>query len=728
MHYKTIKLSDVWRTCNKIRSAIFRVNLNLWDHYLPLDPEKNCVISESKFCSVLSGPLKSVIGLSEQEIADLADYFRVQDGRILYTQFCEVIQNNIPNFSTNKPLVTGLEWEDPMQVNRLSITEERRLNLLITKMAVQVNMKKLVLKPYFQDYELVSKNVGTVTIAHFARILTYLGILVSAEDFNLLVKKYLKDSYTLNYVAFIAAIDASVDYMDKHGMLDLGGDLHAQFPGRLIDAELPKLPRPEIGKILAASIFGKQTTFHPALEIPKQSQDLITIMRTIQKHIISNRLRVNEFFRDFDPLHTGKVTVSQFHRGLDALGISCTNKLFLSLPEIEAIMVQYRDPSDPMRVCWKTFEDDVDQVFTVKELEKCPCLDVISPPRAVSELPQKGGKVWQQVSSQTRDLCEEALMKVKHRTMKRAIMLKPLFGDYDTHNNGHVTRSQMRQCISSNGILLSGEELYALEERFNDDLGFNYFWFLREVEPKRHELPLFTGFISDMKKLNAPKPPKPVERNEKDIVMVLAKIKSKVVRERIRLLEFLRDFDRHNEEVMSRQDFKRAIDNCKLDLTEGEFETLFEVFGSIKRCDCVDYKRFENVVEEAFTQSCLDRAPLIMPIQHVPTNDCERNFLNFEERKTMCIALQKLAKKPEQEMNLMAVLEDFDRTKCGTVSQQQLLKTLAVRGMMNMISRSEFDIICKGFGFRRGLRDEVDYRAFIKALDILYATNKYLPF
>ncbi|KAK4881782.1 hypothetical protein RN001_005101 [Aquatica leii] len=727
MHYKTLKLCDIWRTCNKIRSAIFRVNLDLWDYYLPLDPDKQGLISELKFCSVLSGPLKSVIGLSEQEIADLADYFRVQDGRIYYTQFCEVINNSIPDFAKNANLVTGLEWEDPLQCNRLSMTEERRLNLLITKIAVQVNMKKLVLKPYFQDYELVSKNNGTVTIAHFARILSYLGILVSAEDFNLLVKKYIKDNYTLNYVAFVAAIDASVDYMDKHGMLDLGGDLLAQFPGRLIDAQLPKLPRPEIGKVSAAAIFGKQNVFHPALNPTKQTDNLLTIIRSIQQHVLKNRLRVNEFFRDFDPLHTGKVTVSQFHRCLDALGLSGLNKMFLSLPEIETLMIQYRDPSDSMRVCWKTFEDDVDQVFTIKKLEKTPCLDVNTPPKAVLELPRKGGNLWQNVNPTTKELCEETVIKVRQRTMKRAILLKPAFGDFDKHNNGHVSRAQMRQCLLTSGILLSDEELYALEERFNDELGFNYFWFLREVEPK-YEQPLFAGLVSDMKKINAPPRPKPTERKEKDIVLILAKIKGKVVQDRVRIMEYLRNFDLHNEEVISKADFKRGIDACRINLTDAEYDTLFEVFGSIKRCNCIDYKRFVNVVEESFTQNSLERAPLVTPIQHVPTNDCERNFLNFEERKVMCVALQKLSKKPELQMNLLDVMQDFDSTHCGTISQEQFLKALALRRMMDLISRNEFDIVCKGFGFMRGLRDEVDYRAFIKALDILHATNKYLPF
>lgn len=42
----------------------------------------------------------------------------------------------------------------------------------------------------------------------------------------------------------------------------------------------------------------------------------------------------------------------------------------------------------------------------------------------------------------------------------------------------------MRQSLLSNGYLLSNEEVYALEERFNDDVGFNYFWFLKEVDPK----------------------------------------------------------------------------------------------------------------------------------------------------------------------------------------------------------------------------------------------------
>ncbi|ERL91681.1 hypothetical protein D910_09008 [Dendroctonus ponderosae] len=120
---------------------------------------------ESQFISVIHGQLGGTIGLSEQEVAELADYFRVPDGRIYYTQLCDVINDSVPKFSENSSIITGLEWEDPLHTNRLSISEERRLNVLITKIASLVNMKKLILRPYFQDYELVSHDTHDPTDA-----------------------------------------------------------------------------------------------------------------------------------------------------------------------------------------------------------------------------------------------------------------------------------------------------------------------------------------------------------------------------------------------------------------------------------------------------------------------------------------------------------------------------------------------------------------------------------
>lgn len=67
----------------------------------------------------------------------------------------------------------------------------------------------------------------------------------------------------------------------------------------------------------------------------------------------------------------------------------------------------------------------------LQELEKFPCLCVKTPPREVDELDKKGAKVWQHVNTEKRELCEEAVEKVKQKVMRRRILLKPVFRDCD---------------------------------------------------------------------------------------------------------------------------------------------------------------------------------------------------------------------------------------------------------------------------------------------------------
>ncbi|XP_012283315.1 uncharacterized protein LOC105701272 [Orussus abietinus] len=723
---KKLKLQDVWRSCNKIRAAVCRVGLNLWDYYKPLDPNGDCLVSESKFVSILAGPLRGPIGLSDEEICDLASYFRIQDGRILYSQFCEVIHDSVPEFGRNKPLVTGLEREDPLHVNRLSTTEHRKLSLIITQIAILANKRKIVLKPYFQDYELIAKNAGTVTIGHFGRVLTFLGIILAAEEFCLLVKRFGKDGYTVNYVAFVKAIEDVQDYLDTHGMTSLGGDLLDQCPGKIITAELPKLPRPEICKKSAASIFGNQTVFHPVMDKPKEPMSLMEVIHRIQRHILENRIRIHEFFKDFDLLNSGRVTIPNFRRGLDALLISSLGKLYLDENEIDELIALYTDPNDLDRVCWRTFEDDIDHVFTVKELEKYPNLKVDCPSPEVANLKRPGQKDWHCAPKSIRELCEDTLQQIRFRINNRGIMLEQFFKDYDKHNYGYVTRTQVRKVLTTAAILLSQEEISALEQRYIDDMGFNYSWFLEELEALPVAEPLYNEVLQKMQKVNAEKPtPEPTE-DETNIVMVLAKVKAKVVRERIKVNEFMQPFDVHKELVIKKADFIRGLDQLRCNLTCNEVATIMRVFQVPLRPEYVEYARFAEVVEEAVATGSLERAPLLVPIQHVPSEACPRTFLNFDERRLLAQAMDKLS--TIRNHNLEELFKDYDKENIGTTSKIRLIKALSVRNMLNMISSNELDVVHKCFSVERGGALEIDYRAFLYALHLIQENKKTLPF
>ncbi|XP_034232706.1 uncharacterized protein LOC117640356 [Thrips palmi] len=719
------ELTDVWRALNKIRAAVFRVNLDLWKYFKPLDPEGNNLTSESNFVGVLSGVLRGEIGLSDQEIAEITDYFRVQDGRIFYGQFCSVIHDNVPDFEKNLPLVSGHEWEDPFHVNALSVTEERRLKILLTKIATAVNMRKLVLRPYFQDYELLTKNEGVVTVSHFARILAHLRLLVADVDFHLLLKKFMKSSYTVNYVAFLEVIDRITKTLTEQQMLDVGGDLIARFPTRCITAALPKLPRPEVGHIALDTVFGPQAIFHPVSKPPADRESLHRVLRRIQQYVWRHRIRVAEFFKDFDPLRSGRVTKEQFRRCLDAMGLAGTQRLYLAEPDIEIVTIMYTDPNDEQRVIHTAFTDDIEHVFSARTLEKTPTFEVDSPGQEVRDVEPPGRLPWLKACVRVVDLCEDAVEQLKHRVRKRRINLRPIFHDYDPLNKGHVTRAQFRQCLVFNSLLPPKEHLYALEQRFSDDMGVDYYRLLREVEPGTLEEPLYNDFFENRKLVNWKEWNDHPERREKDIVWILAKIKAKVVRERVRIKDALHDYDNFNHSVIMKEDFERVLNVLNFGLTKTEIATLCDVFGAVKRPGWVDYVRFNAVVDEALTVDELQRAPLITPLQHVPPNETNRNFMNYEERALAGRALEKLARKPHQ--NLEDIFKDYDHENIGSVTQEQFTKALALRNMLTLLSMPELAAVQKSFGVERGLRDEVDYRAFKKALDIIFANNKRRP-
>ena len=66
-------------------------------------------------------------------------------------------------------------------------------------------------------------------------------------------------------------------------------------------------------------------------------------------------------------MNAGKTTISNFKRGLDGLQISSLGRLYLAETEIDALVTLYKDPNDPDRVCWRTFEDDIDKGIPRKE-------------------------------------------------------------------------------------------------------------------------------------------------------------------------------------------------------------------------------------------------------------------------------------------------------------------------------------------------------------------------
>ncbi|EDW24146.1 GL23541 [Drosophila persimilis] len=709
-----MELNQVWRACRKIQGAIFRYNFDICADLKQQDPGCSGFVSEPIFTAVL-GKYRKVAGMSETELRDVTDYFQIRDGRVAYRQFCKVVCSETLHKSAKTDLATGLEWNDPWHVNVIPQPEDRRrLCLILLKIAQEANIP---LMPYFQDYELIAQNVGVVTVSHFSRVLHFMKIPLSEPDFLLLLRRYMKDGYLVNYVAFLKHIDNIIAYLKDHRLLDNSQDIIKDFPGRLVDLELSQLPAINGCKLV-------HPIFPDACNHPKKNRSQCDIIFCIQNYVYKNQVRTSEFLESFDALNIGSITKNQFERGLSTMGVG----KYLSQREMAVLVDRYLDPMDINRVRWRNFVDEIDTVFTIKNLDKMPQCVVESPLRHIQELPRPGAVDWQSAPQSMREVCEEAMAKIRIRIRNRRLYLHPFFRSYDKLNSGHVRCNQTNQIFRTNGILLSDQELDAVLHRYGNELGFHYTKFLDDVDPAEYAMP---SMVTKQQLQDCPPFARDnleqEEASEETIIRILTSAKRQALTKGLAVIDFMTDYDRHREGEILESDFKRSLDNSGVILTEEETTILCNIFRSPRRMACVRYRDFCKALDEIFIQlesSLGDQVVTAVPLLHLPNLDCVDCFLSFDERTICSQALMKLARKPDEISNLSQVFKDFDRENCGSISQNQFLRGLTVREMHQMLSSREFEAICKCFGMQRGLCLEFNYREFLKILDVLFTTGQ----
>lgn len=79
-----------------------------------------------------------------------------------------------------------------------------------------------------------------------------------------------------------------------------------------------------------------------------------------------DRIRLGEFLQDHDPLRKGTIEATKFRTTLYA------QKLQLTAEEYQKLENYYRDPADPIKIRYFDFNQDIENIFTLKDLEKNP--------------------------------------------------------------------------------------------------------------------------------------------------------------------------------------------------------------------------------------------------------------------------------------------------------------------------------------------------------------------
>jgi hypothetical protein len=146
MKKSPITLLGIARTCSKIESVLAKKVIDLQKHFHDLDTNKRGLISSEAFFTVVYNQLGPDFGVCQEEVQELGNYFKKANSKVDYEEFLEAV---LPENVEEKPLVTGLEWEDQGHVNVLSPFENRLLDLILTKIAVSCRLREVHLEPLF---------------------------------------------------------------------------------------------------------------------------------------------------------------------------------------------------------------------------------------------------------------------------------------------------------------------------------------------------------------------------------------------------------------------------------------------------------------------------------------------------------------------------------------------------------------------------------------------------
>lgn len=92
--------------------------------------------------------------------------------------------------------------------NILSPTEEAQCAVILGHLQKIMTERRLLLTPFFKDFDKSLGNMGRVTKSHFSRLLHVTGLIVSEEDLHVLFKKFEDQTEgRINYMEFIRQID-----------------------------------------------------------------------------------------------------------------------------------------------------------------------------------------------------------------------------------------------------------------------------------------------------------------------------------------------------------------------------------------------------------------------------------------------------------------------------------------------------------------------------------------
>jgi hypothetical protein len=135
-------------------------------------------------------------------------------------------------------------------------------------------------------------------------------------------------------------------------------------------------------------------------------------------------------------------------------------KLQLTTEEYVKLENHFRCHEHPTKVRWFDFNEEVEKIFTEKDLEKCPqkSLSEFKVPSILDPRNQLSG-------DEEREL-DEILTRIGTDVKHRRLLIKPFFQDKDKSKSGFVTNTRFRSIFDNQKLWITDREYELINKRF----------------------------------------------------------------------------------------------------------------------------------------------------------------------------------------------------------------------------------------------------------------------
>ena len=541
----------------------------------------------------------------------------------------------------------------------------------------------------------------------FRRVMKELKIIPPDENlFQLLIRKYLDKGNIreINYFKFCADIDKPEDIFPAYQAKRPVQETQFQY-GQLRDA--------------GSTYFTESTKNLDVINNRFQEKRVETsnnpsdIESRLQHHVVMKRVRIEEFFYDFDKLRKGKVTKFQFASILSMLNFNLTQG------EFDSLSLKYKTPDPEFMFDYVQFCANVNQAFTTYGIQKVPTA-VVAP--VTVENTTLARRKYLDMTEDEMQALSGILEEYKKAVQIKRIHMKPMFQDFDITRNQHVTKHQFLRTLGLLGVSADEATLNVLLKAYMDKGNVdevNYFDFCNDVDSPEQLFSVGRGYNHSFDYYPKTRPRITgidIKKDKpEDVDDVIAKLRQTCKEQRIRISEFFRDFDKLRSGYITEAQFRIGLNMSKIVLSGSEFRLLCDNFQAPKAGAHIKWREFSDQVDEVFTKKGLEKSVDIIL-------DDARTQSFYGQSKPTDIDQQIVDKVVEQfkflinreRLDAKSFFQDQDKHNHFKVSPKQFKQTMTLLGIN--LSDQELESIKKIYGNKLG---DIQYLPFLEDTKIL---------